>query len=80
MEAVIRKWGNSPALRLPAAAMKEAGYQLEQKVELIVSPGRIVIQPSEMVEYDLDALVGGIDAGNAHDEFSFGKLVGKEAL
>lgn len=80
MEAVIRKWGNSPALRLSAAAMKEAGYQLEQKVELIVSRGRIVIQPSEKVEYDLDALVGGITAGNAHSEFSFGKPVGKEAL
>jgi antitoxin MazE len=26
MEAVIRKWGNSPALRLPTAALKEAGY------------------------------------------------------
>lgn len=80
MEAVIRKWGNSPALRLPTAAMKEAGYQLEQKVELIVSRGRIVIQPSEKVEYDLDALVEGITAGNAHKEFSFGKPVGKEAL
>ncbi|MDA0275961.1 MAG: hypothetical protein O3A91_06320 [Proteobacteria bacterium] len=27
MEAVIRKWGNSPALRLPSAAWKEAGCQ-----------------------------------------------------
>lgn len=80
MEAVIRKWGNSPALRLPTAAMKEAGYQLEQKVELIVSRGRIVIQPTVKVEYDLDALVEGITAGNAHSEFSFGKPVGKEAL
>ena len=53
MEAVIRKWGNSPALRLPTAVLKEAGYQLEQKVDLIVSRGRIVIQPSGKVEYDL---------------------------
>ena len=30
MEAVIRKWGNSPALRLPSAALKQAGYTLEQ--------------------------------------------------
>lgn len=80
MEAVIRKWGNSPALRLPSAALKEAGYQLEQKVSLIVSRGRIIIQPSEKVEYDLDALVAGITAGNTHSEFSFGKPVGKEAF
>ncbi|HRQ57975.1 MAG TPA: PbsX family transcriptional regulator [Azoarcus taiwanensis] len=80
MEAVIRKWGNSPALRLPTSVLKEAGYQLEQKVELIVSRGRIIIQPSEKVEYDLDALVNGINAENAHDEASFGSPAGNEAL
>ena len=78
MEAVIRKWGNSPALRLPMAALKEAGYHLEQRVNLIVSHGRILIEPSEKVEYDLDALVRGITASNAHAEFSFGKPVGQE--
>ena len=80
MEAVIRKWGNSLALRLPATVLKEAGYQLEQKVDLIVSRGRIIIQPSEKVEYDIDELVSGINAANAHDEVSCGRPVGKEAL
>jgi antitoxin MazE len=80
MEAVIRKWGNSPALRLPTSVLKEAGYRLEQKVELTVSRGRIVIRPLEKVEYDLDALVGGITPSNAHGEVSFGEPVGKESL
>jgi len=80
MEAVIRKWGNSPALRLPTSVLKEAGYRLEQKVEIVVSRGRIVIQPSARIEYDLAALVDGITAGNAHGEASFGKPVGKEVL
>lgn len=80
MEAVIRKWGNSPALRLPTAALKEAGYQLEQRVNLVVSRGRILIEPSEKVEYDLDALVRGITPGNTHSEVSFGKPVGLEEL
>jgi antitoxin MazE len=80
MEAVIRKWGNSPALRLPSAALKQAGYTLEQKVELVVSRGRIVIQPSEHVTYSLDKLLAGITTDNSHGEFSFGKPVGKEAL
>ena len=80
MEAVIRKWGNSPALRLPASVLREAGYRLEQRVELVVSRGRIIIQPSEKVEYDLDALVSGITADNTHGEFGFGSPVGKEAL
>lgn len=80
MEAVIRKWGNSPALRLPSAVLREAGYQLEQKVDLVVSRGRIVIQPSEKVEYELDALVAGINDTNVHSEASFGQPVGREAL
>ena len=80
MDAVIRKWGNSPALRLPTAVLKEAGYQLEQKVELIVSRGRIIIQPSKKVEYDLNELLDRISASNSHGEVSFGGPVGKEAL
>jgi antitoxin MazE len=80
MEAVIRKWGNSPALRLPTAVLKEAGYQLEQKVDLVVTRGRIIIQPTEKVAYDLDALVSGITADNGHEEVSFGPPVGREAL
>lgn len=80
MEAVIRKWGNSPALRLPTTVLKEAGYHIEQKVELLVSRGRIIIQPTDKVEYDLDALVSSMDADNAHEEVSFGAPVGKEAL
>lgn len=80
MEAVIRKWGNSPALRLPTTALKEAGFQVDQTVELLVSRGRIIIQPSDKVAYDLDALVSAMDANNAHEEVSFGAPVGKEAL
>ncbi len=80
MEAVIRKWGNSPALRLPTSALKEAGYQLEQKVNLIVSRGRILIEPSDNVAYDLDTLLKGITSDNIHAEVSFGNPVGQEAL
>ena len=80
MEAVIRKWGNSPALRLSSAVLRDAGYQIEQKVELVVSRGRIIIQPSKKIEYDLSQLVNGINAKNSHGETDFGKPVGKETL
>jgi antitoxin MazE len=48
--------------------------------ELIVSQGRIIIQPSSKVEYDLDTLVSGINRDNTHDEISFGPPVGAESL
>ena len=47
---------------------------------MVVSRGRIVIQPSENVTYSSDNLLAGITPANAHNEFSFGKPVGKEAL
>ena len=80
MEAVIRKWGNSLALRLPMSAIKEAAFSQEQKVNIIASRGRIVIEPSDRVEYDLDELLDGITAQNTHAEASFGTPVGKESL
>ncbi len=52
MEAVIRTWGNSAALRLPTSVLGEAGFLVEQTVDLVVSRGRIVVQPSQKVEYD----------------------------
>jgi antitoxin MazE len=80
MDAVIRKWGNSPALRLTTAVLKEAGLQLEERVDLVVSKGQVIITAIDKVEYDLDTLVSGINAKNTHDEVSFGAPVGKEAL
>lgn len=80
METVIRKWGNSPALRLPGSVLKQAGYRLEQKVELVVSRNRIVVRPAQTLEYDLQTLVEGITPENRHDAVSTGPARGKEAL
>lgn len=78
MESTIRQWGNSPALRLPKALLKRANFSLEQKVNVTVEAGRIVIAPSAIVEYELDALIAGISVENVHAEFDFGQPVGKE--
>ena len=80
MQAVIRKWGNSPALRLPVSALRDAELSLEQKVNIVVTRGRIVIEPSEKIEYDLDELLAGITDQNSHAEVDFGNPVGKEAF
>ncbi len=76
MEAVIKKWGNSPALRLSASTMKEAGLSVDQKVSVNVQRGKIVIEP--LTVYSLDELVAGITKDNQHADTDFGKRVGKE--
>ena len=80
MEAVIRKWGNSPAVRLNVAAMKAAAFDIEQHVTIKATKGRIVIEPSKTLDFKLEDLVAGITRQNVHDEVDFGGSVGREAL
>ena len=44
MNAFIRKWGNSPAVKLSSSAMKIASFDLEQRVIIKASKGRIIIE------------------------------------
>jgi antitoxin MazE len=80
MEGVIRKWGNSPALRLPSAVMKSAALELDQHVSITATKGRIVIAPAKKPDYKLEDLLAGITDDNAHDEVDFGGPVGQEDL
>lgn len=76
---LVKKWGNSPAVRLPAAIMEAAHLSLEQVVEVRAENGRIVIEPAAPA-YQLDDLLAGITAENLHGEQDFGLSEGKEWL
>ena len=80
MRAMIKKWGNSASVRIPAAIMEAAKLSLDETVDVREEGGRIVIEPVRQGEYDLDALLAGITPENLHAELSFGSAVGKEAL
>lgn len=80
MDTVIRKWGNSLAVRLPMSVINQARFKPEQKVSITTEEGRIIIEPLQTVAYSLEELVSGITAKNAHAEASFGAPVGKELL
>ena len=41
----LRRWGNSPGVRLPAAIAKEAGLRDDQTVELKVVADGVLIRP-----------------------------------
>jgi antitoxin MazE len=78
MQAIIKKWGNSPALRLSASLMKEAQLTIDQEVSVKVSRGKIIIEPATRKEYKLEELVAGINSAKTHAESDFGKPIGKE--
>ena len=80
MRTVVKKWGNSASVRIPAAVMQAAHLDLDQAVDVREESGRIVIEPAQRKEYDLAELVKQITVENLHDEADFGRPVGKEAL
>jgi antitoxin MazE len=80
MRSIVKKWGNSAALRIPAPVMRAARLELDEPVDVREESGCIVIEPVRRKEYDLAVLVKGITRGNLHAAVDFGGPVGKEAL
>ena len=71
MKEIIKKWGNSPALRLPSSVMELAQLRLGQAVNINVINGKIVIEPIVSKKTRLDELLAGITPDNIHaEEFS----------
>jgi antitoxin MazE len=80
MRVIVKKWGNSASVRIPAAIMEAANLRLEEIVDMREEDGRIVIEPIRTGNYDLDLLLADITPENLHTEVSFGPAVGKEAF
>ena len=80
MQAVIKKWGNSPALRLSSTVMELAHLAIDQAVDIKVLRGKIVIERILPQKSRLNDLLTSITPENIHGEESFGPRVGKELL
>ena len=78
MQVEVVKWGNSSAVRLPAAALKEVHIALGDRLELKTEDGRIVLEPTQR-EYRLEDMLAGITKNNQHAPLDFGSPMGREA-
>ena len=78
MKAVVRKWGNSAAVRIPSAVLKASQVDLDEVVDVREEAGRIVIEPAHEKKYSLAELLKGITPDNLHEEIDFGPPQGKE--
>ena len=79
MRAIVKKWGNSASVRIPAADMQAVQLQLNDAVDVREEAGRIVIEPVRVKEYDLNEMLKRIKPENLHQEVEFGRPIGKEA-
>ena len=78
MRIAIKKWGNSAAVRIPAAVLEATQPEINQEVDIREEAGRIVIEPVRRKKYKLDDLLKGITKDNIHQELDFGRPEGKE--
>jgi antitoxin MazE len=78
MTNLVRKWGNSAAVRIPAGVLAEAGLEIDQPVEIRQEAGRIIIEPVRKLRFELDDLLAGIRPDNLHDPIDTGLPVGRE--
>ncbi len=79
MRVIVKKWGNSAAVRMPAAVMEAARLHLDDTVDVREEDGRIIIEPLRQ-RFDLEEMVAAITTENVHAAVDFGPAVGKELL
>lgn len=79
MKVMVKKWGNSASVRIPAAIMEAAQLHLNQPVDVREEQGRIIIEPIRAETYNIAALVAGITDENRHATIEMGSPVGQEA-
>jgi antitoxin MazE len=78
MKVVVKKWGNSASVRIPASVMVAASLSLDQAVDVREEAGRIIIEPIRQDVFDIADLVAGITDDNRHEATDFGAPVGRE--
>jgi antitoxin MazE len=78
MQVLIKKWGNSASVRIPATVMAAASISVDQAVDVREENGRIVIEPIRAPSYDLNDLLAQMAPETFPDDADFGAPVGDE--
>ena len=77
MKAVVHKWGNSLAIRIPRNISSDANVTEGSCVYVTVENGSIVLTPS-IKDKSLEELLKRVDGNNIHSEVSTGNNTGGE--
>ena len=80
MGILVKKWGNSAAIRIPSGLMVAAALDIGQEVEVREEGGRLIIEPVLKPAYTLDELLAGMKPETFHEIVDFGPPVGNEML
>ena len=75
----VAKWGNSLAVRIPRAIVKDAGLAEGDRLSLDLAADGSIVLRSNRRKYSLDKLVTAISKKNRHRETAWGAAQGKES-
>ena len=78
MEAQIKKWGNSLALRIPKSVAEQLALQVDSPVGLTCEGAALTIRPLKRPPR-LDDLLAQVSEANRHGEVQTGAARGEEA-
>lgn len=78
MRVLVKKWGNSASVRIPASVMAAAALNVDQPVDVREEGGRVVIEPIRKPAYDLDQLLADMTPETFPEDVDFGAPAGRE--
>ena len=76
MTVVLKKWGNSIALRIPKDIANTLDVHVDSLMELEIENGALIIRAKK--ESNLETIVSKINDKNLHKEIDTGESVGNE--
>jgi antitoxin MazE len=78
--SAIKRWGNSPALRLPLSLLQVAQFSPDQRVYVTAEEGRLTIEPVAKTDFELGQLISAITEDNSPNLVDLGSPRGEELL
>ena len=78
MRLRVQKWGNSLALRIPAAFARQTGVRSGSEVELELEGKRLIITPTPTGASSRTELLDRVTDENLHEALDTGRPLGKE--
>lgn len=76
----VQTWGNSLAVRIPAALANQLSVTAGTEVNLSVSDGTLLVKPAKRQKYRLSELLKNCRPSQLHGETDFGPAVGREFI
>ncbi|MBS0655651.1 MAG: AbrB/MazE/SpoVT family DNA-binding domain-containing protein [Verrucomicrobia bacterium] len=74
----VQKWGNSLALRIPAAIARNAHFHIGTQVELSVEKENVIVRPTGQRKLTLQERLDLFDPAKHGGEVMASKCIGKE--